>query len=52
MPEPSLFTEQEAGKGRSTLGDPLVGLSEHGDVAALADDIDPALPRCSGVRVD
>jgi hypothetical protein len=47
MPKPSLFAEEERGNRRSKLGDPLVGLSKHVDFAALADEIDTALPRPS-----
>ena len=50
MPKPSLFAEEERGNRRSKLGDPLVGLSKHVDFAALADEIDTALPRPSRAK--
>jgi IS5 family transposase len=50
MPKPSLFAEEERGNRRSKLGDPRVGLSEHVDFAALADEIDTALPRPSPAK--
>ena len=50
MPKPSLFAEEERGNRRSELSDPLVGLSKHVDFAALADEIDTALPRPSRVK--
>jgi IS5 family transposase len=50
MPKPSLFAEEERGNRRSKLGDPLVGLSKHVDFAALADEIDNALPRPSRAK--
>ncbi len=50
MPKPSLFAEEERGDRRSKLGDPLVGLSKHVDFAALADEIDTALPRPSRAK--
>lgn len=50
MPKPSLFAEEERGKRRSKFGDPLVGLSKHVDFAALANEIDIALPRPSRAK--
>ena len=50
MPKPSLFAEEERGNRRSKPGDPLVGLSKHVDFAALADEIDIAVPRPSRAK--
>ena len=50
MPKPSLFAEEDRANRRSKLGDPLVGLSKHVDFAALADEIDTALPRPSRAK--
>ena len=49
-PRISLFAEQEREDRRTKLGDPLVGLAEHVDFAALAARIDAAAPRPSRAK--
>ncbi|MFC6519817.1 transposase [Undibacterium arcticum] len=45
-----MFAEDERGNRRSKLGDPLVGLTNHVDFVALANEIDLALPRPSRAK--
>ena len=52
-PRISMFAEHEREDRRSTIGDPLVGLTKHVDFEALAASVDAAAPRPSrtkGVR--
>jgi IS5 family transposase len=46
----SLFAEHERETRRSTIGDPLVGLTKHVDFQALALSIDNAAPRPSRAK--
>ena len=46
-PRISLFAEHESQDQRSKIGDPLVGLTKHVDLEALAASIDAAAPRPS-----
>ena len=49
MPKHNLFAKEEQGSRCSKLGEPLIGLSNQVDFAALADDIGADLPRSSHV---
>lgn len=46
-PRISLFAEHEREDRRTKIGAPLVGLTKHVDVEALADGIDAVAPRPS-----
>lgn len=46
----SLFAEHEREVRRSSIGDPLTGLTKHVDFTALAEDIDAAAPRPSRAK--
>ena len=49
-PRISLFAEHEREVRRTTIGDPLVGLTKHVDFEALAASIDAAAPRPSRAK--
>lgn len=49
-PRISLFAEHEREMRRTTIGDPLVGLTKHVDFEALAASIDAAAPRQSRAK--